>query len=295
MKYIKAFNTQYDKSDFKKNSEKYITPNIYYIRNIGIVESEPYDPSLTFIALEDGSTISLNANGSAPSISLQYSLTNGESWISYTIGNTITIDNAGNKVKFRAVSTNAKISSSTSNYYNFVMSSGKFEVCGDITSLLNVNGGNISLPTYNFFKLFMSCANLIRADQLKLPSTTLGTYCYRSLFEGCTNLETIPSLSAVTLNTGCYYRMFRDCESITSSPILFSPALVSNCYYHMFYGCSNLSKITCLAINISASGALTGWTTNVSSTGTFYKRAANTSWPTGTAGIPTGWTVVDFD
>ena len=48
-----------------------------------------------------------------------------------------------------------------------------------------------------------------------------------------------------------------------------------------------------LATNISATGCLSNWVNGVASTGTFVKNPSMTSLPTGTSGIPSGWTVVD--
>jgi hypothetical protein len=62
----------------------------------------------------------------------------------------------------------------------------------------------------------------------------------------------------------------------------------------MFHGCELLQEITCLATDISANGCLTDWVTKIPSTGTFYKDPSMTSWPTGTSGIPSGWTVLDY-
>ena len=46
-----------------------------------------------------------------------------------------------------------------------------------------------------------------------------------------------------------------------------------------------------LATNISASNCLSNWVNNVASTGTFVKHPDMTTLPTGTSGIPEGWTV----
>ena len=62
----------------------------------------------------------------------------------------------------------------------------------------------------------------------------------------------------------------------------------------MFYECTQLNFIEYLAEDISASGCLESWVYGVSSTGTFVK-APGVNWPTGTSGIPEGWTVIDFE
>lgn len=48
-----------------------------------------------------------------------------------------------------------------------------------------------------------------------------------------------------------------------------------------------------LATDISAEKCLFLWVEGVASTGTFTKAASMNSLPTGTSGIPNGWTVVD--
>jgi hypothetical protein len=59
----------------------------------------------------------------------------------------------------------------------------------------------------------------------------------------------------------------------------------------MFDGCSKLNYIKMLATNISAGSCLSSWVSGVASTGTFVKNPAMTSLPTGSSGIPKGWTV----
>jgi hypothetical protein len=59
----------------------------------------------------------------------------------------------------------------------------------------------------------------------------------------------------------------------------------------MFKGCTNLSHITCLATDISATNCTTNWVSEVSSTGTFEKASDMNNWTTGASGIPSGWTI----
>ena len=87
--------------------------------------------------------------------------------------------------------------------------------------------------------------------------------------------------------------MFNSCTSLTSAPSLPATTLSINCYNSMFRGCTKLNYIKMLAINISAMDCLSGWVSNVASTGTFVKNPAMTSLPTGINGIPSGWTVVN--
>ena len=109
----------------------------------------------------------------------------------------------------------------------------------------------------------------------------------------CTSLTTAPDLPATTLVDHCYREMFYGCTNLTTAPTLPAPTLVNQCYYYMFYGCSHLNSITCLATSgISENSSTSSWVYGVSSTGTFTKASGVTSWPTGSYGIPSGWTVV---
>ena len=98
-----------------------------------------------------------------------------------------------------------------------------------------------------------------------LPVTTLAEYCYYGMFQGCTGLTTAPELPATTLAKACYCNMFNYCSS--------------------------LNYIKCTAIDISAVACLSAWVEGVASSGTFVKASGMSSWPTGTSGIPDGWTV----
>ena len=146
----------------------------------------------------------------------------------------------------------------------------KFEVCGNIMSLVNSNNFS-NLTTVNsraFMQLFRNCTGLTDASKLVLPATTLTEWCYRNMFYGCTSLTTAPALPATTL--------------------------ADNCYTAMFKMCTSLNYIKCLATDISASNCTQSWVDGVASTGTFVKNASMSSWTTGISGIPTGWTVEEI-
>ena len=130
-------------------------------------------------------------------------------------------------------------------------------------SLVSFSNGS----SYNFLQLFMSCAGLTDASNLRLPATTLSDGCYEGLFISCTNLTAAPELPA--------------------------PTLANYCYSAMFFGCSSLSEIKCLATDISASSPCNGWVDGVAASGTFTKPSSMTSWPSGINGIPNGWSIID--
>lgn len=148
-----------------------------------------------------------------------------------------------------------------------------------------------TLTYYCYEGMFADCASLTSAPEL--PATTLESGCYARMFQGCTSLTQAPELPATTLASSGYSLMFNNCTSLTTAPELPATTLVGWCYNGMFQGCTSINHIKCLATDISASNCTKNWVNGVSSTGTFVKNANMSSWTTGTAGIPAGWTVED--
>lgn len=141
--------------------------------------------------------------------------------------------------------------------------------------------------------MFWGCAALVESPVL--PATTLASVCYLNMFRGCTSLVTAPVLPAITLAYQCYGEMFYGCTSLIEAPELLAETLIDYCYNQMFRGCTSLNKVTCLATNISAPNCVTNWLSGVSSTGTFYKDSSMSSWPSGSDGIPSGWTIQNYN
>ena len=165
-----------------------------------------------------------------------------------------------------------------------------FKGCTSLTTAPSIlPATKLADSCYN--SMFEGCSGLTTAPEL--PATRLGYKCYYFMFQNCTSLTVAPELPATTLDSWCYNSMFRGCSSLTTAPELPATTLASYCYYEMFYGCKKLNYIKMLATDISADSCLTSWVYGVSSTGTFVKNPAMASLPTGSIGIPSGWTVVD--
>ncbi len=124
-----------------------------------------------------------------------------------------------------------------------------------------------------------------------LPATTLASYCYNSMFYGCTSLTVAPELPATTLANNCYNYMFSDCTGLTVAPELPATTLASYCYNFIFSGCTNLAYIKAMFTTTPGSSYTSSWVKNVKGTGTFVKNSAATWDVTGNNGVPTGWTV----
>ena len=150
-----------------------------------------------------------------------------------------------------------------------------------------------TLAPYCYNSMFFGCTSLTKAPVL--PSTTLENFCYYKMFIGCQSLAEAPALPATTLANNCYKSMFQGCTSLTKAPELPATTLASGCYISMFRDCSSLNKVHCDIPSSYSADNITSyadsWLSGVASTGTFYTNA-DANWPSGTSGIPTGWTRV---
>ena len=164
-----------------------------------------------------------------------------------------------------------------------------FRSCTSLTTASELPATTLS--SYCYSNMFFGCSSLTKAPEL--PATTLADYCYYYMFQNCTGLTVAPELPSTILASNCYRSMFRGCTGLTTVPELPAATLTNNCYRNMFSECSNLSYIKILATDISASNCLSSWVSGVSSTGTFVKHVA-ADIPTGTSGIPEGWTVENY-
>ena len=162
-----------------------------------------------------------------------------------------------------------------------------FEGCTSLTTAPELPATTLAKGCYS--QMFCYCENLTTAPVLS--ATTMAEGCYYSMFYGCTSLTTAPELPATTLAEECYTQMFYNCTSLTTAPKLPATTLTYNCYQYMFYNCTNLNYIKCLATNISATNCTRNWVSGVSSSGMFIKSLSMNSWPRGTSGIPSGWTI----
>ena len=245
---------------------------------------------------------------------------NDSEWTEITSETTLNIS-SNDTLRFKGVGNKV----STGYIGTFFTIETKFNVKGNVMSLLYGDEfeGQTDLTSkeYAFEHLFTSCTTLVNASELILPATMLTDYCYSYMFDNCTSLVTAPALPATTLYESCYSGMFFGCTNLTNAPEFPSTTLASNCYYAMFYGCtslvtvpelhattlasscyeymfgscSKLSNITMLATDISATSCLSNWVDGVSSSGTFTKHPQMTSLPSGVNGIPSNWTVVDYE
>lgn len=174
---------------------------------------------------------------------ISYSIDNGTTWTTMTTSETEQSFgnlNAGDKILLKGEN------AAYGNNYNQNRFGGtaNVKIYGNIMSLVYGDNfvGQTTLNTgYNFNYLF-SQANVVNAENLILPATTLTTNCYRSMFEGCTSLTTAPKLPATTLADQCYTGMFKGCTSLVTAPDLPATTLEYYCYSNMFRGCTSMAS-----------------------------------------------------
>lgn len=276
------------------------------------MREDPYIPppsALTLTATTDNSSVKLIKEGT---LSNTYEVDTGNGWQSYTFGTVINLNN-GQSCKWRCSA--HPTTQGVSNYVQFEMT-GTIEASGNCNSMLSSDYKNItSLSGYDyaFFRLFISCKPLSRAPELpattlsdccysnmfmlcdgltkapELPATTLTGSCYSYMFSYCRSLTKAPELPATTLTEDCYTHMFKTCDSLTKAPLLPATTLAEDCYSGMFDSCKSLREVRIAATDISAKNCIGAWMQNVPNTGDFYCDP-NTTFPSGTSGIPLGWT-----
>lgn len=202
----------------------------------------PTSQYLTIEALTRG-TLLMWANNTSLAKTISYSTDGGSNWTNFTTSTSAysfgTL-NVGDKILFKGVNA----SYGAFNNYNQFGGTAQFKVYGNIMSL--IVGDNFETATtldsvgYNFYKLFYE-TNVVNAENLILPATTLAINCYDSMFTNCTSLTTAPVLPATTLVNRCYWYMFYGCTSLTTAPQLPATTLDINCYDSMFRYCTSLT------------------------------------------------------
>lgn len=247
-----------------------------YQKSSGPDYTEPfYVENLT----NNDGTVSINkVHSSARTLSIEYS-TNKSDWT--VLGNTSTtalnVNVAANSKTYLRCSTPYWYKS----YYNaFNTATINFGIGGNIMSLFygsNFRGNETNWPTN--------------------PYGSTGVRAAASMFKDNTYLVDASKLIIPSVNDhyeNDFRQMFAGCTSLVSSPILYQQILTDKIYGFMFYGCTSLNDVKCLATDISATECTSNWLLNVSPTGTFTcAQGMSQTWPTGTSGIPSGWTVIE--
>lgn len=238
--YIKFF--KYD-ADYQLAKPNLPEPHAVYCWESNITDiSKPVwneKQYLAFKPVDGAAALSITNNGGAtPQLWYSYDQIEWTDWTASGYKKIEIMD--GQKVYLKGL--NDQIGYSSSKYSTF-SGTGKYEVSGSITSILDGDDiyGNLDrvYKDHMFYKLFSNNTCLVKFTA-ELPATTLSNYCYGNMFEGCSSLVTAPALPATNLARSCYEYMFNECSSLVTTPALPATTLASYCYDHMFNGCSSL-------------------------------------------------------
>lgn len=260
----------------------YAYTSIDYVQGV-----KPYRDYLTF-SITSGGYIYWKATNASVAKTIEYSKDNGATWTSITAstsGTRITTS-AGDVIKFRGNNQQyAAYTTSVTEYNTFGGSTGRFEIYGNIMSLVS-STGYVTTTTltgdHNFYGLFNNCSGLTSAEKLVMPvgltdgcfgrmfldclrmttapvlsATTLTPYCYYYMFGGCTGLTGSLSYimpSASTVAESCCEMMFTSCNKMTAAPALPATTVAKNCYNNMFNGCTGLTTSPALSARTLVEG-----------------------------------------
>ena len=230
---------------------------------------QPTIQGLVFTANTAGSTVKIKqTSSSAPALNLLYS--SGGAWQTYTVGQTITLSNAGDYVAFKATPQGNISTSNTS------MGSrrNQFEMTGSVAC-----SGSIQY---------------LLTENADVPTTALPDRCFYALFQNCTALTSAPDLPAPRMSVGCYSNLFDGCTNLQGSPFLAATQQVTNgCYQYIFQNCSKLNDVwVAFTNNFDPSWTTRAWLDGTASTGTLHYNGSDTS--RGSGAIPNGWIVQTF-
>lgn len=195
-------------------------------------------------------------------------------------------------------------------------STNKFKVV-DASNL--TMDGILYADSNSLYNTFRGCTTLITPLR-ELPAKYGSYQCYGSSFRGCSNMTSAPVIKIDSLWSGHNVQSilaytFMDCTSlqfIDLSNIKFNAtgshgasSMLENCtslqgpviikdqgdsysFANMFKNCSSLDDIRYLGSSWDSTKA-NDWVSGVAATGDFYNLGGATL-PTGTNGIPSGWT-----
>ena len=214
----------------------------------------PTPDYLCFTANQSNSTVQLKKTGSPTNVTLETS-TDGITRTTYTIWDTITLSNVGDKIYIRNKSeTQTWFSTWNGDYYYFNMT-WAISWSWDIGFLLCKNS-TTTMSSMCFYCLFINCVSLVASPDL--PATTLAEFCYDDMFYWCTSLVTAPTISATTVGAYSCANMFDWCTSLTTAPYLPATTLWgSYCYSYMFRWCTSLVNVPTLPATTFSNEQLT--------------------------------------
>ena len=266
-----------------------------YYKVIRVIK-EPTPLYIENVSDSDGVFILQKNGATTHRPNLMYRIGDNGEWVEYDTTNLprITVP-SGSKIYFRGDNVNGF--SIKSYYYNFYFSKS-FNIGGYITSLLALDNFNTisDIPQHSFCQLFKNQSNLLNVNDLKTSNIiNVGIYGLSRCFGDCTSLTTAPNFSNVTtVDTYGFADCFENCTSLTTAPNFSNVTTVDKYGFdYCFSGCTLLQLVYAPNISTWSTNSFNSWLKNVSPTGVMYK-PTGLEIPTGTSGVPEGWTTVDY-
>lgn len=169
-----------------------------------------------------------------------------KAWAEWTGNNVKATEADGSYALYFRGRGNTRITNDASN--KWTLNGSSISCTGNIENLLDYEtveaGQHPTMVSSCYAYMFDGCTNLTTVPSL--PATTLAGSCYAYMFRGCTSLTTAPLLPATTLAMLCYSSMFNGCTNLTTAPSLPATTLAANCYVGMFDGCTSLTTVPSL-------------------------------------------------
>ena len=134
-------------------------------------------------------------------------------------------------------------------HYLPVLQKGRFEVYGNVNSILNSEYADLEGDhTYGEFCYMFYNSNVVSARNLVLPNAVLSTSMYEGMFKDCKELIYPPRILPAKKTgsvTKSYQSMFERCFQLETTPeiLLTESELNSSVFTFMFAGCKSLKNI----------------------------------------------------
>ena len=219
----------------------YNRPEYWLMKNTELME-----PYLTF---SSPSSFTLKVNDATKHWdgTLEYS-TDASAWSTWDGTTTLSSATSGSDNVLYLRGTGNTVITGYGRNYRWVLTGSDIACIGNIENLLDcatVKAGNHpTMASYCYYSMFRGCTGIIQAPAL--PATTLANDCYHSMFNGCTALTQAPALPATTLAPSCYDGMFNGCTALAQAPALPTTTLADYCYNQMFQNCTSLTQAPAL-------------------------------------------------
>lgn len=128
-----------------------------------------------------------------------------------------------------------------------ITGSKQFSIGGNLASLIvgdSYEEAGAGISSYTFLDCLKNCKTIISAKDLIIPMENTYTNCFKSMFDGCSNLVEPPALlPALSVNDASYRNMFKDCSSLKRSPVIRAQSYKSTSFQQMFLNCKSLEYI----------------------------------------------------